>query len=184
MRYVLIVFFVLAAQAALLSVMHRVPFCECGVVRAWGGIHMNPEMSQQFADIYTPSHFLHGILFFWILWALRKKIPMSLPLMLAAAILVEAAWEVIENTDFIINRYRAVTISYDYYGDSIFNSVSDTLFMVFGFFFARFAPWWASVATALLFELGTLYLIRDNLTLNIIMLLYPFDFILRWQSGG
>jgi len=173
----------LAGQALVLFAMNRVPFCQCGIVGFWGGVYLNAQMSQQFADIYTPSHFLHGVGFFWILWALRKKIPMSLPTMLALAIVVEAGWEILENTEFIINRYRAVTISYDYYGDSIFNSVSDTLFMIIGFLFAYKMPGRVSIVVALILEFGVLYLIRDNLTLNIIMLLYPIEAIRIWQAG-
>jgi|SRR3989344_4587372 len=180
----------LAIQAIILFSMNRIPFYKAGVLGFWGGIYLNPQMSQQFADIYTPSHFLHGIGFFWILWLIRKNLPaqagvkMSLAAMLGLAIIVEAGWEILENTDFIINRYREITISYDYYGDSIFNSVSDTLFMVFGFLFAWRMPGWVSIATVLVLELGVLWLIRDNLTLNIIMLIYPLDAILKWQQGG
>src|SRR3989344_6828654 len=174
----------LAIQAIILFSMNRIPFYKAGVLGFWGGIYLNPQMSQQFADIYTPSHFLHGIGFFWILWLVRKKIRLSLAAMLGLAIIVEAGWEILENTDFIINRYREITISYDYYGDSIFNSVSDTLFMVFGFLFAWRMPGWASIAAVFILELGVLWLIRDNLTLNIIMLIYPLEAILKWQQGG
>jgi len=175
----IVVFFVLV-----LYLMGRIPFCECGAVRFWGGVRLNSEMSQQFADIYSPSHFLHGVAFFWVLWTFRKKISLSLGAMFLAALVVEAGWEIFENTDFIINRYREVTISYDYYGDSISNSVGDVIFMALGFLFAARTPWWASVAAVLVFELGILYLIRDNLTLNVIMLVYPFESILRWQQSG
>ena len=180
----------LAIQAIILFSMNRIPFYKEGVLGFWGGIYLNPQMSQQFADIYTPSHFLHGIGFFWILWLIRKNLPaqagvkISLGVMLAIAIIVEAGWEILENTDFIINRYREITISYDYYGDSIFNSVSDTLFMVFGFLFAWRMPGWVSIAAVLALELGVLWLIRDNLALNIIMLIYPLEVILKWQQGG
>ncbi|MEK7650197.1 MAG: DUF2585 family protein [Patescibacteria group bacterium] len=174
----------LALQGAILFGMARTPFCKCDEINLWGGIYLNSQMSQQFADIYTPSHFLHGVAFFWILWLVRKKIPMSLATMLAIAIVVEAGWEILENTESIINRYREVTISFDYYGDSIFNSLSDTLFMIFGFLFAWRAPGWASITAILILELGVLWLIRDNLTLNILMLVYPLDAIRIWQAGG
>jgi hypothetical protein len=174
----------LALQGAILFSMARTPFYKHGEINFWGGIHLNPQMSQQFADIYTPSHFLHGVAFFWILWLVRKKIPMSLTAMLAISIIVEAGWEILENTDFIINRYREVTISFDYYGDSIFNSLSDTLFMIIGFFFAWRVPGWVSIAAVLILELGVLWLIRDNLTLNILMLVYPLDAVRIWQASG
>jgi len=181
---VLISIALIAIQGIILFSMDRTPFCKCGDIGLWGGVYLNSQMSQQFADIYTPSHFLHGVGFFWILWFVRKKIPMSLAAMLAIAIVVEAGWEILENTEFIINRYRSVTISFDYYGDSIFNSLSDTLFMIFGFFFAWRTPGWASVAAVLILELGVLWLIRDNLTLNILMLVYPLDAVRIWQAGG
>ncbi|MSR76596.1 MAG: DUF2585 family protein [Candidatus Ryanbacteria bacterium] len=174
----------IAIQGIILFSMDRTLFCKCGDIGLWGGVYLNSQMSQQFADIYTPSHFLHGVGFFWILWLIRKKIPMSLATMLAVAIVVEAGWEILENTEFIINRYRSVTISFDYYGDSIFNSLSDTLFMIFGFLFAWRAPAWASVGALLVLELGVLWLIRDNLALNILMLVYPLDAVRIWQAGG
>lgn len=181
---VFISFALIAIQGVILFSMDRTPFCKCGDIGLWGGVYLNSQMSQQFADIYTPSHFLHGVAFFWILWLVRKKIPMTLATMLAVALVVEAGWEILENTEFIINRYRSVTISFDYYGDSIFNSLSDTLFMVFGFLFAWRTPGWTSIAAVLVLELGVLWLIRDNLTLNVLMLLYPLDAVRIWQAGG
>ncbi|MDA1335113.1 MAG: DUF2585 family protein [bacterium] len=175
---------VILITVIILSVMGRVPFCECGEIGLWGGIYLNPQMSQQLADIYTPSHFLHGIIFFWILYALRKKIPMSIGVMLLIATVVEVGWEIFENTEFIINRYREVTISFDYYGDSIYNTVGDILFMMVGFVFAYKLPGWASIIAFLVLETGVLLLIRDNLTLNILMLVYPMEAIRIWQSGG
>lgn len=104
--------------------------------------------------------------------------------MLVLALVAEISWEIFENTDFIINRYREVTISLDYYGDSVINSVFDVLFMTLGFGMAAFLPVWSIVALTILLEIFVGYFIRDNLTLNIIMLLYPMDWILRWQQGG
>ena len=101
---------------------------------------------------------------------------------LLIAIIIEAAWEIFENTDFVINRYREVTISLDYYGDSVLNSICDIGAMVLGFIMARKWPVWLIVALAIGMELFVGYMIRDNLTLNIIMLLYPNDAVLNWQS--
>ncbi|TGV63238.1 DUF2585 family protein, partial [Mesorhizobium sp. M00.F.Ca.ET.149.01.1.1] len=127
------------------------------------------------------SHIIHGFLFYCLAWALFPRSPVGLRL--AFAVFIEGGWELLENSPFIIDRYRAGTISLNYYGDSIINSVSDTLFMALGFVMARKLPIWVIIALALIFELGTGYIIRDNLTLNVIMLLHPFESIKQWQSG-
>ena len=177
---------VLAAAAVLLA-MGRVPICTCGYVELWHGTVQSSGNSQHIADWYSPSHFTHGLImyfFAWLLWVRLglfggRPIRWALPI----AVLIEAAWEVTENTPMVIDRYRAVTASFGYSGDSVINSVSDIGFMVLGFLVAARLPARASVALAAGFELLTLWTIRDNLTLNVVMLLWPVEAIRQWQAG-
>jgi len=145
---------------------------------------VSSENSQHLSDWYSFSHIIHGFIFYWFFWRIGRKRGWSLGLRFLLALFVEVGWEIFENTDFTINRYRETTISLDYYGDSVINSVFDALFMVLGFWMAWRMPMWTIVLIAIGLELFVGYYIRDNLALNIIMLIYPFKAILRWQGGG
>lgn len=178
---------VLAAGAILLA-MGRPAICPCGTIKLWHGVVQSNQNSQQITDWYSFSHVTHGLIFYAAAWLLWVKLGLfggrparwALPI----AVAVEAAWEIVENTPMIIDRYREVTVSWGYTGDSALNSVSDIGWMIVGFVVASRLPAWASVLLAVGFELFTLWAIRDNLTLNIVMLFWPLEAIRQWQAGG
>lgn len=173
---------IIALTAVWLLYVGRVPICECGYVKLWHGQTMSSENSQHLADWYTPSHIIHGLLFYGLLWLVARRL--SFGWRLSIATVIEAAWEIIENSEAVIERYRSVTISLDYYGDSVINAVADIFAMVAGFFLARVLPIWATVALIIGFEVLTMWIIRDGLALNILMLVAPLDAVKAWQAGG
>lgn len=181
-RWLLVAAGLVAGQAAALWLMGQPLICTCGAVRLWGAAGTS-DNSQHLADWYTLSHVVHGFLFWGALWLVLPRRVGFAP-RLAAAVVVEAAWELFENTDFVIERYRAATISLNYSGDSVLNSVSDTLFMALGFLVASRLGWKAGLAAVLALELAAAVAIRDNLTLNILMLLAPSEAVKAWQAGG
>lgn len=180
-RYWFIAFGLVAVMAAILLWMGRSPICTCGEVKLWVGEVHGPDNSQHLADWYTPSHIIHGFLFYLIGWLFLRRNPPGDRLL--AAVLIEAAWEILENSPMIIDRYREATIALGYAGDSVINSAADVIWMILGFGIARRLPIRATVAIAVAFELLALVVIRDNLTLNVLMLVAPIDAIRVWQGG-
>ncbi len=178
--YILTAVITIATLVILLS-MGREITCKCGWVDLWGTIGTS-EGSQQLFDWYTPSHLMHGFIFYAVLWLVARRLDVGWRLVISA--LAESAWEITENSNAVIERYREVTISLDYYGDSVLNSLSDILTVYFGFWLARRLPVWVSVAIMIGFEVLTLIIIRDGLALNVLMLLYPLDVIRDWQAAG
>jgi hypothetical protein len=177
----------LLALAVLLA-MDRPPICACGTVKLWHGVVQSSENSQHLTDWYSPSHFIHGMIMagiawlVWVRWAPfgGRVARWALPI----AVLVEAGWEIMENSPMIIDRYREVTISWGYSGDSIVNSLSDIGWMIAGFLVALRIGWKWSLALALFFEALTAWTIRDNLTLNVLMLFWPVEAVRQWQGMG
>lgn len=170
---------VIALSIAILMAMGRPPICTCGLVEVWGRV--GPTQSQMLADWYSPSHIVHGFLFYAALHLLWRR--STVEQRFAVALLIEAAWEIAENTPMVIDRYRETTIALGYSGDSILNSASDIAMMMIGFVTARKLPVWASVAIVSALELVPLLIIRDNLMLNVWMLLAPSDAVRVWQAG-
>ena len=180
--------FIAAYCGFMLYAQQRPPICECGTVKLWHGAVESAENSQHIGDWYTFSHIIHGLLFYgaahvlWRRWKLFDGAPSRWAFPIAVA--VEASWELLENSPMIINRYRAVTSSFGYSGDSIINSMADIGWMSLGFWLASRLPWKASVGLGVAFELFTLATIRDNLTLNVLMLIWPVEAIKVWQGMG
>jgi hypothetical protein len=162
--------------------MGRSPLGPDGKFGLWEGDIWSSENSQRFADPYSFSHLVHGFLFYGFLWLVARKLPVRYRLLIALA--VEAGWELLENSPLIINRYREATIALGYVGDSVLNSLSDILMMAIGFLFATRARTWISVVVVIAMEAGCALWVRDNLTLNIIMLIHPVEAIKAWQMGG
>ena len=178
LAYILLV----VAAAAVLLAMGRPPICTCGEIALWEPSAASSRTSQMLSDWYSPSHIVHGFLFYAGLWLVAREWPIERRFL--AALTIEAAWEIVENTPMIINRYREATAALGYTGDSVLNSLSDIAMMGLGFLLARRLPVWASIAIVLVLELIPLLVIRDNLTLNVWMLLAPNESLKVWQTGA
>ena len=170
------------AAAAILLWMGRSPICTCGEVRLWVGDVHGPDNSQHLADWYTPSHIIHGFIFYFFGWLFLRRNPPGDRLI--CAILIEGSWEILENSRWVIDRYRETALAAGYAGDSVINSLADMVWMIIGFGIARRLPVWATLTIALAFELTTLIVIRDSLLLNILNLVAPIDAVATWQASG
>jgi hypothetical protein len=178
----LVILGIMAVQALVLHLMGRVWICSCGTVRFWVGDIWSPELSQQLFDWYTFSHIVHGILFYGLLRLVLPRAPVLVRL--AIAVGLEVSWEIAENSPWVIEAYRQQALAAGYTGDSILNSLSDTVAMMTGFALARWLPWKATVALALALEIVVGALVRDNLTLNILNFVHRFPAIEAWQKGA
>ena len=173
---------IVGLQATALYIFGQPFTCACGEIKLWEGVVASSGNSQQFTDWYTFSHVIHGIIFFGFFSLFFPRIPLAYRFLLALGL--EVGWEILENTPWVINHYREQALAAGYTGDSILNSVCDSLSMMLGFVMARRLPLWVSVSFVLGAELFVGAMIRDNLTLNVLNLLYQFDFIHSWQSRG
>ncbi|OGG53035.1 hypothetical protein A3H16_00995 [Candidatus Kaiserbacteria bacterium RIFCSPLOWO2_12_FULL_53_8] len=181
-RLILFAFALIGVQALVLYSFGQPTICTCGYVKVWEGVVLSSGNSQHLTDWYTFSHIIHGFLFYLGLWYFFPRMPIWRRLLLAMGI--EIAWEIAENTPMVIQHYREQALAQGYMGDSIINSVSDTFAMIFGFILARHLPLWSIITIALGLELFVVYMIRDNLVLNILNLIYQFPPIAVWQAGG
>ena len=167
---------VVAVAMAALRLMGR----RWGEARAWTSSASSPSTSQRLADPYTLTHVLHGVLFYLLL----SRWPVPVGTRLAVATLLEAVWEVAENTPAVINRYRSETASLGYEGDSVLNSFGDIAACAAGFWLAHVLPWPVTAALVVLTEAGLAWAMRDNLTLNVLQLVWPLPAVKAWQLEG
>src|SRR6185369_3621487 len=181
-RAVLAASVLVVLAAAILLAMGRNPMCTCGTVELWVGGRDSPKTSQMLADWYSLSHVVDGLLFYAALWLVARRWPVERRFLVA--LVIEAAWEITENTPMVIDRYRTATAALGYTGDSVINSLSDIAMMAVGFLAARKLPPWIAIALLVALELLPLAVIRDNLTLNVWMLLWPNQALTAWQAGG
>lgn len=180
-RTALLALAITAAAAALLLAIGRPAICTCGTVELWVGAADSPKTSQMLADWYSPSHVIHGLAFYGLLWLAARRQPLGTRFL--AALVLELAWELVENSDWAIQRYREATIAVGYTGDSVLNTLSDAGMMAAGFWLARRLPIWTTIVLALLLEAAALLAVRDNLTLNVWMFLWSNEAVRSWQAG-
>ena len=172
---------IVGATSLILSAMGRTWWCAQGDWLPWSWDIWSAHNSQHLIDPYTATHVLHGVLFFGLLRLLGDRWPGARALV---AVGLESAWEILENTDRVIQHYRETTISLEYDGDAVLNSAADIAAMGIGYWLASRLPWWASVGSFLATEVALALWIRDSLLLNILMLLWPIEAIKAWQLGA
>jgi hypothetical protein len=172
---------VLAATAVVLRLEGRLWLCACGRLLPWVGDAWSADTSQHLFDPYSFTHVLHGFAFCGLLALLVPRVEWRWRLVLAVAL--EAAWEVIENTDFVINRYREATAALGYNGDTVVNSLGDVAACALGFLLARRLGALKTLIVFALTEVVLLLWIRDSLLLNILLLVYPSESLRAWQAG-
>lgn len=180
-RYFIFTIILLFIQGLVLFLLGQPGICTCGYIKLWEGSVLSSGMSQHLSDWYSFSHIIHGFLFYLFLWRFFPRMSITQKLLIALGI--EIAWEIAENTPWVINAYRQQALSQGYVGDSIINSLCDSLCMIFGFFIAWKLPAKITIAIGVLMEVWVGYEIHDNLTLNILNFIHRFDFIDRWQRG-
>lgn len=180
-QYVILFVTLLFLQGAVLLLLGQPAICTCGYVKLWEGMVLSSGMSQHIFDWYTFSHIIHGFVFYFLLWHFFPKMPFTHRLLLSLGI--EITWEIAENTPWVINAYRQQALAQGYTGDSIINSLFDSLSMLFGFLLAWKVPAKITVCVAVFLEFWVGYVIHDNLTINILNFIYPLEFIRRWQAG-
>ena len=165
-----------------LRVEGRIWWCQAGDLVPWAWDIWSMHNSQHLIDPYSFTHILHGVLEFWLIGLVFRKVPLAWRLLIA--IMIEGSWEIAENSSYVINRYRETTISLDYFGDSIINSLSDMLCCATGFVIAYKLRFWRSLFLFIATEIVLIFWIHDSLLINIIMLIYPIEAIKHWQIGG
>lgn len=174
---------IIAITAGLLYASGRSLICPCGTVKFFDVAGKAGQDSQHLLDWYSFSHVLHGLLFYFAIWLVgRGRVPFLWGILIATAL--EGGWELFENSRYIIERYQSTEVSANYNGDSVINSMADIVTMTFGYLLAARLPVWASVALLIGVEVWMAWLIRDNLTVNIINLVHPIEWITQWQEAG
>jgi uncharacterized protein DUF2585 len=173
---------IIALAAVILRAMGRTPWCTCGTIKLWTSDAWGPENSQQFTDPYSFTHITHGVLLYALVRLAARNWPLGARGVLVVAL--ESGWEILENSDLVINRYRAETMALGYYGDSVFNSVGDIVSCTVGFALAARLPTRVIVAMVIVLELSLTVLIHDSLLLNIVMLVHPLPALRKWQLSG